>query len=171
MQQLLPVAAVLAVVLWLLGRPRPRLLPSDDGSAVAALNRAQIALLRSGPPAEPSAGPAPAAPGLPVARPAPPASQDGPTGLPLPEGPRQTRHLLARLDAACRGDDAERLAAMQICLDWGRRPALPLLRRGLKDPDARVVAVAARGLAAFRGRPTPPAIQALPLPRNVARTR
>lgn len=171
MQQLLPVAAVLAVVLWLLGRPRPRLLPSDDGSAIAALNRAQIALLRSEPAGISPDTSAPDPSAVASALPAKPIAGHGAGSPPWPDGPRQRRHLLSRLEASCRGDAAERIAAMQACVDWGGRAVLPLLRRGLKDPDARVVALAARGLAAFRGRPSPLPVQAMPLPRNVARTR
>ena len=50
------------------------------------------------------------------------------------------------------GDNAERLAAVIQAVAWGDRRTLPLLQRGLRDVDPAVVRVAARGMAAFRGR-------------------
>ena len=46
---------------------------------------------------------------------------------------------------------------MEAALAWGDPLCLPLLRRGLKDADLRVVALAARGLERFRGRRKKPA--------------
>ncbi len=159
MQQLLPAAAALCLVLWLLRRPRPRLMPVDDGTAVAALNRAQIEQLRP---------PRAAAPDL-------QATAGGAAVSPLPSDERERVRFLRQLNAACRGSDAERRAAMSACLRWGDRAALPLLLRGRRDPDPHVAELAALGLERFRGRSAAavalPIAQAEGLPRNVARTR
>ena len=72
---------------------------------------------------------------------------------------RQRRERLAQLRAAYDCGGEERLAAMEAMLAWGDKLCLPLLRRGLRDPDLRVVALASRGLEPFRGyrqkQPTP----------------
>jgi hypothetical protein len=176
------VSATLLVVLWLATRRRPRpFLRSADTSAVAALNRAQIAWV--GPAAWPESGEtlevdAPAA--------APQAEeQPGSVGLagaglrlPAPGAARARRRLLQRLAAsAAAADPAERLEAMRIARRWGDRAVLPLLRRGLRDVHPAVVEQAALALAASRGRPVAGAApygagaQPPARPRRVSRTR
>ena len=78
---------------------------------------------------------------------------------------------LARVDAP--SWLAARRQALETCLAWGHRSALPLLHLGLRDADPVVAGLAARGLDRFRGRSGPSAgpAQAARLPRNVARTR
>ncbi len=181
--------ALVLVVFWLLGRPKPKLMRSTDGSSVAALNRAQMELVQSDSGAEsPPPPPAPAGPEA-GTRPV----QPGATGMaPRPEGPgasplgsttagparplrsgRDSHVLLASLKAAYALGGSHRRQALETCLAWGHRAALPLLHRGLRDADPVVVALAARGLDRFRGRSgagvAPP--QVARLPRNVARTR
>lgn len=172
MQQVLPAAAALLLAFWLLRRRRHPLLPFSDGRAVAALNRAQATTVEQvEPPVAPfdveerSQAPLPAvAPAL--------------LGLAAPGSgrlldPRGRRQLLSELRAAASSSDQERLAAMSTCLAWGDRASLPLLRRARFDPDPRVAALAAEGIAAFRGRAAAaaPGLQPARLPRNVARTR
>ncbi|SBO43586.1 HEAT repeat domain-containing protein [Cyanobium sp. NIES-981] len=162
-------AAVLALIVWWLGRRRPAvMLRSTDASAVAALNRAQLeAPLSSGPfsqsPAERSA----ADPGtghLEDDLPVPPPGR--------PPSPLERRSLLGRLHRGLRGDSQARLAAIRAARRWGDQAVLPLLRRGLRDPDPAVMREAALGLERFRGRTpaTQVRLAAPPLPRNVSRT-
>jgi hypothetical protein len=180
MTQALATAAAAAVLvsLWMLGRPRPRLMVPDDGRLVAALNRERIerlheAVAGSERPAQDTGDSSDADPGSLDVMPAPWARAPG---LPMP--PRERRRLLNRLAAAARGESQERVNAMSECLHWGDRAVLPLLRRGRLDPDPRVAALAAEGLSRFRGRPGPPGssrkplvpVQPARLPRNVSRT-
>ncbi|MFO8237230.1 MAG: HEAT repeat domain-containing protein [Prochlorococcaceae cyanobacterium] len=165
-------AALLLVLTWSLRRRSPpALLRSTDASAIAALNRAQIALLGSGPSRD-TAGPAggtAASPGAPAATLE--AAVDG--AIPPPGDARRRAQLRARLELQLRGDGQQRLQAMGIARRWGRREALPVLRRGLRDVDPRVVQEAALGLDRFRRCPLAAASAGpqRPLPPNVSRTR
>lgn len=169
-------AATLLVLLWLVTRRRPRpFLRSDDSSAVAALNRAQLERLPSPRDAFPSAARSSAtttvSPPLLVPSPSGPfgASTD-PTGggLPIPArgNRRESQQLRARLAAAARGSLAERIEAMRTARRWGHRSVLPLLRQGLRDVHPAVVREATLALEAYRGRST-----ASSAPRTVLRTR
>ncbi|MGB5134166.1 MAG: HEAT repeat domain-containing protein [Prochlorococcaceae cyanobacterium] len=159
------VAALLLFVYWSLRRRSPVLLRSTDATAIAALNRAQIALVR-GDAAPRSADGALALPELPLAAVA--------TALIRPADVRQRAQLLATLRRQLDGDAPLRLEAMRAASQWGHAAALPVLRRGLRDVDPAVVQEAARGMERFR---CCPRIQAgtsrtpVPLPRNVSRTR
>jgi hypothetical protein len=168
MQQALPAAAAVLLAIWLLRRRRPPLMPSLYGQAVAALNRAQIERAVLDPDSVAAAAPDPAAE---VG--AAPESGAVPDGF-LPGGrldPRQHGRLLRELAAAARAGEGERLAALATCAAWGDRASLPLLRRARFDPDPRVAALAARGLALFRGRTAAAGTdQPARPPRNVART-
>ena len=149
--------SLLAVLLWWSSRRRPApLLSSTDTQAVAALNRAQIALVQQGASAAASARAAAVV-------------------LPAPGDARARQALLARLRADLSGDPRLRRAAIELASHWGDRATLPLLQRGLRDVDPAVVQVAAMAMQRFRGRSAAPyssADQALaPLPRNVVRTR
>jgi hypothetical protein len=160
-------AASLLLLLWLLGRRRPRpFLRSDDTSAVAALNRAQITRL-----APPPAGVAPAPAGL-AATPAGPGPNPR-VHLPAPGDLRGRRLLLARLSAAAHGPLDERLAALRLARRWRHPATLPLLRRALRDVHPAVVQEAALALEAYRGRTAPSASadSHSSSPRKVARTR
>jgi hypothetical protein len=149
-------AAVLLALAWLLGRRRPTLTAAIDTQAIAALNRAQIALVSC------TAAAAPASNETIHVR------ADAPA---LPATPRERVVLLRRLasDMAC--DTPQRLAAIRsLARGWAGRASLPLLYRGLRDVDPRVVREAAQAMERYRGRSTP-AQSGLALPRNVARTR
>ena len=148
---------MVSVLAWLLSRRRPTaLLASTDASAVAALNRVQISLVRerlNAPPPQDQAAPS--------------ANPAAPPALPAPGDGRGSSLLLLRLQRQRHGDNAERLAAVIHAVAWGDRRTLPLLQRGLRDVDPAVVRVAARGMAAFRGRSASGALAApagLPLP-------
>ena len=175
-------AAVLAA-LWLLGRRRPPLIRDVDTSTVAALNRAQIALVQAG--VEDStamlAGPAGAASKglLGSWWPESPGNSGGrerPTMLELPE--RRATHEVIRFRATLRTlykqGGSSRLEAVQAARHWGDPSTLPLLRQALRDPDPAVVREAAAAIHRFRGRPGSGA-QKVPqpasAPRKVARTR
>ncbi|MXX08651.1 MAG: hypothetical protein F4Z67_03280 [Synechococcus sp. SB0667_bin_8] len=66
-------------------------------------------------------------------------------------GPQQRRQMLRYLKSAYDSGSQARLDAMEDMVAWGHPACLPLLRRGLRDADLRVVGLAARGLERFRG--------------------
>ena len=157
------VIAALIGVCWLLRRPRPRLLRSTDVAGVAALNCSQMERLVVAEPqaAEDSAGPAPALSPLP---------------LPKPGDGRSRQALLTQLERQFQAGGQQRRQAMAVCGTWNHQAVLPLLRRGLRDADPSVVAIAATAMARFRGRGIPRGLgsggaQPARLPRNVSRTR
>jgi hypothetical protein len=145
-------AAAVLVLTWLLTRRRPAtVLRSTDASAVAALNRAQISQVERAatrlvavPLAAASSADLPAAepvgPGLPAR-----------SALPRRGDARARAALLRELDQQLRGASLGRLAAIRLAVHWGDRSVLPLLHRGLRDVDPRVVLAAAQGMAGFRG--------------------
>ena len=154
-------AALLVVLAWLITRRKPvPVLRSTDASEVAALNRAQITQVIA----------SAAAPQAPEAM----AQEEHQVGLvlPVPGDARGRAELLRELAVQLQGTNAERLAAISVAASWADRSVLPLLRRGLRDVDPRVVLAASTGMAAFRGRTAGQGvlgqIERLPLPRNVA---
>ena len=161
MTQALSGAAIAAVVAvcWLLGRPRPRILRSTDASAVAALNRSRMewVLARESEATEPGD--------------AEPETVEAIT-LPAPADRRGRRRLLGQLEQQFLAGGEQRRQALAVCAAWRHRDTLPLLRRGLRDSDSQVAALAAEAMAHFRGRTAAPVqpVQARP-PRNVSRTR
>jgi hypothetical protein len=147
-------ASLLAVLLWWSSRRRPAaLLQSTDAHAVAALNRAQIALVRQ----EATAGRSPERP--------------APALLPRRGDAREGRQFLEQLRSQLAGDRQDRLAAMQQARLWGDRSTLPLLHRGLRDVDPAVCHEACLAMDRFRGRTAAAQLTAPPLRPNVARTR
>ncbi len=166
-------ATALLLVLSLILRRRspPPLLRSSDTRAIAALNRAQIALAASAAPRQEPAGPAVASPAPPTE---PPLAGDGPAPVPLPApaDSRRRAELTARLQHQLHGDPRQRLQAMRTARRWGHPAVLPLLRRGLRDVDPSVVLEAVQGIERFRTCPHVAAARPQrPLPRNVSRTR
>lgn len=167
------VGASLLAALWLLSRRRPPAPMQRDVSDVVALNRAQISRTLSAadaPPQEAAASSAAAGSA---------GAAEGLTSIPAPpEGGRDRRIQLRRLEALYRAGGEERREAMAAARRWRHPAALPLLRRGLRDPDPRVMAEAARGMELFRGKPAaaPAGVagrrpQAAARPRRVSRTR
>jgi hypothetical protein len=147
-------ASLLAVLLWLSSRRRPSaLLQSTDTHAVAALNRAQIALVQQ----EATADRSP--------------ERSTPVQLPRSGDIRQRRQFLEQLRCQLAGDRHDRLAAMQQARLWGDRSTLPLLHRGLRDVDPAVCHEACLAMERFRGRTAAAQLAAQPVRPNVARTR
>lgn len=102
-------------------------------------------------PQQASAGPDPVQGSLqPSPSPEQPAVVPG-TGQSRPSGPQQRRQMLRYLKSAYDKGSNARLAAMEDMVAWGHPACLPLLRRGLRDADLRVVGLAACGLERFRG--------------------
>jgi hypothetical protein len=168
-------ALALATGLWLAGRrPRP-LLKSTDTREVAALNRAQNALVQEARQAPQSRGTSPRA--LLSLAASQTAWQDSDDGWApaerLPTLPSQRlsaaerQAWLRELRRHERAGGRQRLAAMRRASTWGHREVLPLLRRGLRDTDPAVAREAALAMEAFRRRP----VQGATAPRKVARTR
>ena len=160
MTQALSGAVIAAVIsaYWLLGRRRPTILKSTDASAVAALNRSRMELVL--PKDTQDSAPEPDAPVL------------DSLVLPAAADLRGRRQLLAQLEQQFQSGGEQRVQALAVCSAWGHRDALPLIRRGLRDSDCQVAALAAEAMAHFRGRsaaaPQPAPAKA---PRNVSRTR
>jgi hypothetical protein len=151
------IAAVIAVC-WLLGRPRPKILRSTDASAVAALNRSRMELVL--PKGKQESGPSPAG--------------SNPIALALPGAAdlRGRRQLLSHLERQFQAGGEQRVQALALCSAWRHRDALPLIRRGLRDSDCQVAALAAEAMAHFRGRSAAsPQSAPAKAPRNVSRTR
>ena len=146
-------AVVLAAVLYAVGRkPNKPFLRNPDVSSVAALNRAQVELVQAA-----------------VATVK--AQEASEADWQAPSTPGEVMALQNKLRAAMNGGPDERLEAVTLAGRWGHRALLPLLRRGLRDADARVVEAAAAALDGRRGAPAPAPIQAPRPPRNVARMR
>ncbi len=160
MTQALSAAAIAAVVAacWLLGRPRPKILRSTDASAVAALNRSRMerVLMRDDAPGEAGAD-----------------APDGTEAVVLPAAAdRRGRQLLLRqLERQFQAGGDQRRQALAVCAAWHHRDTLPLVRRGLRDSDCAVAALAAEAMAHFRGRSAATAAVQTRPPRNVSRTR
>ena len=151
---LLPGAVVLlTVVLWLRRKPVKPMLSSTDASRVAQLNRAQLELV--------------------IASAADGASTEGALeSWTAPTTPLERLALERCLKADMAAGPEERLRAVRLAAQWGHRSALPLLRQGLRDSDARVVEEAAAAIAPFRGAPAAaPTRQPARPPRNVSRMR
>lgn len=144
-------AVALAAVLYAFGRkPSKPFLRNPDVTSVAALNRAQVELVQ--------------------AAVADAELQEGDAGDWQP--PATSGEVLAlqkQLRAAMNAGPDERLEAVTIAGRWGHRALLPLLRRGLRDADSRVVEAAAAALHGRRGAAVPQAAKAGRPPRNVAR--
>ncbi len=66
------------------------------------------------------------------------------------------------------GSPDERLQVMHTCQIWGHRSTLPLLRKGLRDCDSRVVLVAARAISKHKAVSPLNRIQEGKPPRNVS---
>ena len=151
---LLPVlAVVLGAGLLIWRRPTKPLLRSTDVSDVAELNRAQLEL---------------------VIEPTPSPDQDESPERDAWHPPSTARERFALQNQLRKSMDQgpdQRLEAVRLAALWGGTMALPVLRRGLRDFDSRVVIAAAEAIDALRVvRTTQPGLPSRP-PRNVARMR
>ena len=72
-----------------------------------------------------------------------------------PEGARERRQFVARLDGLYVGSGESRLRAMALAREWGHPLVLPLVRRGLRDVSPAVMREAAVAIESFRGGPPP----------------
>ena len=150
---LVPGAVVLlTVVLWLRRKPVKPMLSSTDTSTVAQLNRAQLEL---------------------VIEPSPPdsASKDPLANWTDPQTDQDRLGLQQRLRERMASGPDQRLLAVREAALWGHRSVLPLLKRALRDSDARVVEAAAEAIEPFRGGARRELAQTARLPRNVSRMR
>ena len=144
-------AIALAAVLYAVGRrPNKPFLRNPDVASVAALNRAQVELVQA----------AVAEAEL---------QQAAEADWQPPSTPGDVLALQKQLRAAMNAGPDDRLEAVTLAGRWGHRDLLPLLRRGLRDSDSRVVEAAAAALDGRRGAPVPQVAKAGRPPRNVAR--
>jgi hypothetical protein len=91
--------------------------------------------------------------------------------LPNPADRRGRLQLLAQLERQFQQGGEPRRQALALCGAWQHRDALPLIRRGLRDSDQQVAALAAAAMVHFRGRSSAAQRAAAKPPRNVSRTR
>ena len=155
-------ALVLMAVLWGLGRrPGKVLLRSTDAASVAAINRAQLGVVETVLTEDNSTSSVePVSAEMAAVQFRPPAGVSERIAL-----ERQLRQAMDQ------GDPLLRLDAIVTAGAWGHGNVLPLLRRGLRDADSRVVEAAAAAIARHRGATKVPEILAARPPRNVARMR
>ena len=71
-----------------------------------------------------------------------------------PNSVQERIKLEKQLQKLIAGGPEERLKAVALGHLWGHANALPILRRGLKDSDSRVIAAAANALQKHRGVPS-----------------
>ena len=68
-----------------------------------------------------------------------------------PKSVKERKTLTDHLRKLISGSPEDRLKAMAIAEKWESTNVLPILRRGLKDSDSRVVVAAARAIKKYRG--------------------
>ena len=150
---LLPGAVVLlTVVLWLRRKPVKPMLSSTDTSSVAQLNRAQLELVIE--PSRPDTS-----------------AVDPLADWTAPQTEQDRLALQKRLRQSMALGPEQRIEAVREAALWGHRCVLPLLKRALRDSDARVVEAAAEAMEPFRGAPRCASAQPVRPPRNVSRMR
>jgi len=71
--------------------------------------------------------------------------------LHLLKSARQLKNLQDDLRKLITGNPEERLQAIAIAAKWSSPKVLPILRRGLKDSDSRVIVAAASAITKYRG--------------------
>lgn len=126
---------LLVALLWLFTRRQPRLSRSSPASGPVSspsLLQPSMALGASA--------------AVAIARPSGGAMQQSQLDV------RGRAQRLAQASAALSADPAQRQQAMEQLGRWGDRAALPLLKRGLRDPHPQVVLAAAQAMERFRGR-------------------
>ena len=85
-----------------------------------------------------------------------------------PSSARERVNLHYQLNKSMSAGPEERLEAVSIAASWGHKCILPLLRRGLKDSDSRIVIIAAKALESHKCQPLKATVQLERPPRNVA---
>jgi len=87
-----------------------------------------------------------------------------------PRTPQEQKNLRKKLFRLIESQPDERLEAITIAGLWGHASLLPILRRGLKDSDSRVVLAAATAIQTHKGGPAKPfgTQESVRPPRNVA---
>ncbi len=87
-----------------------------------------------------------------------------------PRNPQERINLKNHLLKLIQGNPDERLKAINIAQRWGHTTVIPILRRGLKDSDSRVMSTSAAAITKFRGSVNQKSQEAETLrpPRNVA---
>ena len=88
-----------------------------------------------------------------------------------PKNAQERIILRKKLQKLFTGNPDERLQAVTLSDLWGHTTVLPILRRGLKDSDSRIVLAAAAIVNKYRGKPKADEIQQSRPPLNVARMR
>lgn len=73
--------------------------------------------------------------------------------LEIPKNIQQKINLIKKITTLSQGNPNARLEAIKISNAWGDRAILPILKKGLKDSDPRVVIEAASAMNKFRGLP------------------
>ncbi len=68
-----------------------------------------------------------------------------------PKSLKERKNLKDHLRKLMSSNPEDRLKAITIAQEWGTTNVLPILRRGLKDSDSRVVVAAASAIEKYRG--------------------
>ncbi len=69
----------------------------------------------------------------------------------LPTSSKERFLLQQKLKRLISLDPDKRFLAVQIASEWGHQSVIPILKRGLKDMDSRIVKRAAEGIEQFKG--------------------
>ena len=77
--------------------------------------------------------------------------KDGQIQWEKPKTTQQKINLQRHLYKSINSDPDQRLEAVRIAGEWGHKSVLPILLRGLKDSDTRVISMAAAAIQAHRG--------------------
>tara|TARA_Y100001968_G_scaffold258190_1_gene245109 strand:- start:4551 stop:5015 length:465 start_codon:yes stop_codon:yes gene_type:complete len=67
-----------------------------------------------------------------------------------PKTQRERILLRNKLMQLIKAGPEERMHAVSIARDWGHKTVLPILKRGLKDSDSRIIILAAEGIQKYR---------------------
>ena len=85
-----------------------------------------------------------------------------------PSTEREKISLRRKLRTLMKSNPEDRLIAIQLANKWGNSCVLPIIRRGLKDSDSRVVIAAAQGIEKFKASLlTQEPLSGKSLPRNI----
>ncbi len=95
-------------------------------------------------------------------------------GVDLPKSPQEKIDLRKEIHKLMSLGPEERLKAVQLADLWGSRIVVPILLKGLRDSDSRIVKASANALMKHKGMPSLQKLQeetSRRPPRNVALTR